>query len=94
MDDSTPASSPVKPNLKLEKHEEEDKVNATLFKQIIGSLIYVCNSQPDISFSIRLVSRYISEPRVSHMKAAMKILRYLRGLINYEILFLRNSESK
>ena len=69
MDNSTPASSLVEPNLKLEKHGEKDKVDATLFKQIVGSLIYVCNIRPDIGFSVRVVIRYMSGPRVSHMKA-------------------------
>ncbi|XP_050878860.1 uncharacterized mitochondrial protein AtMg00810-like [Lathyrus oleraceus] len=52
MDDLTPTSSPVEQNLKLEKHGEEDKVDATLFKQIVGSLRYVCNNRPDIGFSV------------------------------------------
>src|SRR4051812_37791853 len=58
------------------------------------SMRYVCNSRSDISFSIGLVSRYMSEPKVSHMKAVKRILRYLKGSINYEILFPRDSESK
>lgn len=87
MDDSTPASSLIEPKLKLEKHGEEDKVDATLFKKIVGSLRYVCNSRPDISFSIKLISIYMSKPRVSHLKATRRILRYLKGLINYGILF-------
>lgn len=78
MDDLTPASLLVEPNLKLEKHGEEDKVDATLFKQIVESLRYVCNSQPDIGFSVELVIRYMSEPMVSYMKAARRTLRYLK----------------
>ncbi|XP_050902079.1 uncharacterized mitochondrial protein AtMg00810-like [Lathyrus oleraceus] len=73
MDDSTPASSPIKPNMKLEKHGEEDKVDATLFKQIVGSLRYVCNSRPDICFSVELVNRCMSEPKVSHMKMLIDV---------------------
>ncbi|XP_050896405.1 secreted RxLR effector protein 161-like [Lathyrus oleraceus] len=94
MDDSTPASSHVELNLKLEKHVEEDKVDKTLFKQIVGSLRYVCNIQPDIGFSVGSVRRYMSEPRVSNMKIARRILRYLKRSINYGILFPRDSESK
>ncbi|XP_050914850.1 uncharacterized mitochondrial protein AtMg00810-like [Lathyrus oleraceus] len=77
MDDLTPASSPIEPNLKFEKHGEEDKTDATLVKQIIGSQRYMCNSRPDICFSVELVSIYMSEPRVSHMMVARRILRYL-----------------
>ena len=87
MDNSNPASSPIEPNVKLEKNGEEDKVDVTLFKQIVGSLRYLYNSQPDIGFAVELVSRYMSEPRVSHIKAARRILRYLKGSINCGILF-------
>lgn len=48
MDQSNPASSLVETNLKLEKHGKEDIVNEILFKQIVGSQRYVCNSRPDI----------------------------------------------
>lgn len=78
-DDSTSASSPVEPNLKMEKHGEEEKVNATLFKKIVRSMRYVCNSRSDIGFSVGLVRRYMSGSKVSHMKATRRILSYLKG---------------
>src|SRR4051812_23482341 len=89
-----PASSPVEPNLKLEKNREEDKVDVTLFKQIVGSLRYMCNSRPNKGFTVRLVRKYMSEPRVSHMKTARRILRYLKGSIEYGIIFRQNYEDK
>ena len=49
---------------------EKDKVNTTLFKQIVGSLRYVCNNRPDIGFLVGLVSKYTDKSKVSHMKAA------------------------
>ncbi|XP_050877810.1 secreted RxLR effector protein 161 [Lathyrus oleraceus] len=94
MDNLTSASLSVKPNLKLEEHGKEHKVDTTFFKKIVGSLRYVCNSLPDIGFSVGLVSKYLNEPKVSHMKAVRRILRYLKGSINYEILFQRDSERK
>lgn len=51
IDDLNSASSPVEPNMKLEKNGEEDKVGVTLFKQIVGSLRYMCNNIPDIGFT-------------------------------------------
>lgn len=76
--DSNTTSSHVKLNLKLEKHADESKVDVTLFKQIVGSPRYVCNSRPDIGFSVGLGRIYMDEPNVSHMKAARRILRYLK----------------
>jgi hypothetical protein len=83
MFESNSATSPVKENLKLEKRGEEEKVHATLFKHIIGSLRYLCNSRPDIGFSVGLVSRYMDDPIISHMKVTRRILKYLNATINY-----------
>lgn len=94
MVDSNLASSPIEPNLKLEKHGDEDKVEVNLFKQIVGSLRYVCNSRLDIGFSVRLVSMYMDEPNVSHMKVARRIPRYLKESLNCGALILQDSESK
>lgn len=87
---SNPAAFPIKSNLKLEKNGDEDKVDATLFKQIVGSLRYVRNSRPDIGFSVGLVSRYMDDLRVSHMQVTRRIFRYLKGTLNYGILFPRS----
>lgn len=94
MADLNPASSPVKPTLKLEKHGEEFKVDVTLFKQIVGSLRYVCNRRIDICFSVELVRRYMDEPKVSHMKDIKRIMIYLKGSLNCGILFPQESEGK
>lgn len=94
MVDSNLTSSPVEPNLKLKKHENEDKVDVTLFKQIVGSLRCVWKSRLDIGFSVGLVRRIMDESKVSHMKTVRRILRYLKWSINRGILFPRDSESK
>lgn len=69
----------VEAKLKLIKREDEKAVDGTLFKQIVGSLRFLCNNRPDISFGVCLVSRFMSDPRVSHMVAAKRIQRYLKG---------------
>lgn len=94
MSDSNVAFSLIEQNLKLEKHVEEDKVDVTLFKQIVGSLWYVSNNRPGIGFSVELVNRYMDEPKVSHMNAARTILRYLKGSLNCGILFLQYIDDK
>lgn len=67
MDGSNLGSSPVKPTMKLEKHGEEDQVDITLSKQIVGSLRYVCNSRPDKGFSVGLISKYRMK-RICHTR--------------------------
>ncbi|XP_052730517.1 secreted RxLR effector protein 161-like [Vigna angularis] len=80
-------------NLKLFSQEKESKVDATLFKQIVRFLRYMCNSRPDISFGVGLVSRFMHDPRQSHLAAAKHILRYLKGTTNYSLLFPKKLNS-
>ncbi|XP_017413020.1 uncharacterized protein LOC108324590 [Vigna angularis] len=62
-------------NLKLTNQLDEKKVDATLYKQIVGSLRYICNSRPDINYGVGLVSRFMSDPRQSHLATTKHILR-------------------
>jgi len=87
MFESNSAASLVKENLKLEKGGEEEKVDATLFKHIVGLLRYLCNSRPNIGFSVGLVSRYMDDPLISHMMVTRRILKYLNATINYGFFF-------
>ncbi|MCI68489.1 hypothetical protein A2U01_0089750, partial [Trifolium medium] len=51
MTECTPAITPMEVNLKLDKSLNEEEVDPTTFKQIVGSLRYLCNSRPDICFA-------------------------------------------
>ncbi|PNY18017.1 copia-type polyprotein [Trifolium pratense] len=87
MTDCTHAITPMEANLKLEKNQNEEAVDPTMFKQIVGCLRYLCNSRPDICFVVGLVSRFMEEPRKSHMNAARRVLRYIAGTLEFGILF-------
>ncbi|XP_070007932.1 secreted RxLR effector protein 161-like [Nicotiana sylvestris] len=54
-------------------------VNQTMYRGIIRSLLYLTASRPDIVFSVGLCARFQSNPKESHLKAAKRILRYLKG---------------
>ena len=88
MDQCNGARVPAAGNLKLTEALEEIAVDSTLFKQIVGSLRFICNSRPDISYAVGLISRFMCNPRVSHMAAAKHILRYLKETTGYGLLFL------
>ncbi|XP_075080458.1 secreted RxLR effector protein 161-like [Nicotiana tabacum] len=59
--------------------ETGSPMNQTMYRGIIGSLLYLTASRPDIVFSVGLCARFQSNPKESHLKAAKKILRYLKG---------------
>lgn len=52
-------------------------VDATLYRQLVGSLIYMTHSRPNISFVVSMVSRFTEKPHESHWFAVKKILRYI-----------------
>ena len=76
-----PSSSPAETNVKLVMNEEEEPAIPILFKQIVGSLRYLCNSRPDIAYAVGIISRFMSEPRVSHLLAAKRVMRYIKGTL-------------
>ena len=77
--------------MKVSKHDNEEKVNLTLFKSLVGSLRYLTYTRPYILFGVGLVSHYMEAATMTHLKIAKRILRYLKGTLDYELL---NSPSK
>ncbi|PNX73153.1 hypothetical protein L195_g029051 [Trifolium pratense] len=78
---------PSDSNLNLDEYSDEEKVDSTLFKQIVGSLRYLCNSRPDICYSVSVISKFMNIPKKSHMTAAKRILRYVKGSMKFGLLF-------
>ena len=66
---------------KLDKDEQEINVNIKLYKSIIGSLLYLTASKPDIMFSVYLCARFQSYPKESHLSTVKHIIKYLKGMI-------------
>jgi len=57
-------------------------VDQTKYRGLIGSLLYLTASRPDIMFVVCLCARYQANPKESHFKAAKRILKYLKGTTN------------
>jgi hypothetical protein len=58
------------------------------YQKLIGSLMYaMLGSRPDIAFAVSMVSRFAANPTPEHMKAAKRILRYLRGTLDYQLTY-------
>src|ERR1044072_6332114 len=87
MTGCNPVNVPVDLKSKLKRDDPSEAVDETLFKSIVGSLRFLCNTRPDICYGVGVISRFMCSPRQVHMGVAKKILRYLQGTEDYGILF-------
>ncbi|KAJ9542031.1 hypothetical protein OSB04_028537 [Centaurea solstitialis] len=83
--------TPMEPPLKLDKDSKGKSVDVTLYRGMIGSLLYLTASQPDIMYATCLCARYQADPKESHMKAVKRIFRYLKGTPNLGLWYPRDS---
>ncbi|RVW60251.1 Retrovirus-related Pol polyprotein from transposon TNT 1-94 [Vitis vinifera] len=79
MKDCNPVSTPTQFGLKLNKDHGGKKVDNIIYKQIVGSLMYLTATRPDIMHSVSLISRYMENPTELHFLAAKRICHYLQG---------------
>ena len=62
-------------------------MDVTLYKSLIGSLRYLLHTRPDMTYSVSILSGYIVNPTSDHWIAAKKVLRYLKGTIDFGLLY-------
>lgn len=83
-------STPLDQNVKLSSVDETKEVDGTLYQQLVGSLNYLTTTRPDISYSVSILSQYMAKPLESHWIAAKKVLRYLKGTVNFGLMYADN----
>ena len=81
MENCKEASTPITTGCYLDADEIGVGVDQTKFRQLIGSLLYLTASRPDIMFSVCLCVRFQAKPKESHYVPAKRILKYLKGTI-------------
>lgn len=85
MEDCKLAPSPFQFGVKLSLTCTSPKEDATLYRQLVDSLLYLTHSHLDISFVVGLVAQHMQHPHENHWKAAKRILQYIRGTVQFEI---------
>ena len=83
---------PMASNLKLLSDASSNSVNAMMYRQMIGSLMYLTNTRPYIFFGVNTLSQFMADPRHVHLIAAKNILRYLKGTVNYGLKYETNQK--
>ena len=94
MDNAKPAKTPMSSSTKLDADKKGNKIDEKLFRGMIGSLLYLTASRPNIMFSVCLCARFQSNPRESHLTAVKRILRYLIGTTHLGLWYPKISSSQ
>ncbi|MCI09298.1 cationic amino acid transporter 1-like, partial [Trifolium medium] len=94
MNGCNSVSNPSETNLKLDECINEEKVDSTMFRQMVGSLRYLCNSRPDICYSVSVISKFMHDPRKPYLIAAKRIFRYIKGTVDFGLLFPYGTDSE
>ncbi|KAM0044971.1 putative RNA-directed DNA polymerase [Helianthus debilis subsp. tardiflorus] len=81
-----PSSFPMEQGLKLDKGEDEQRVNAGQYRRLIGRLLYLQATRPDIAYSVNVLSQFVGDPRQPHLDAATRVVRYLKTTLGQGIL--------
>ncbi|GKA25320.1 hypothetical protein Tco_0711429, partial [Tanacetum coccineum] len=74
--------TPMSSDIKLMKDEKCESVDSTNYRGMIGSLLYLTASRPDIMFSVCLCARFQEDPETSHLKSVKCIFRYIKGIMH------------
>ena len=84
-----PIDTPIDVNIKMSTHSGGKEVDS---QRLVGKLIYLSHTRPNIAFSISLVSHFMHNFKEDHLQAVFRILRYLKGSLGRGLLFSKRDE--
>ncbi|XP_061371667.1 uncharacterized mitochondrial protein AtMg00810-like [Gastrolobium bilobum] len=88
-----PATTPFDPSQKMQRIQGEPSQDATSYKRLIGRLLYLTTTRPDIAFSVQQLNQYVVNPMQSHHITTLRILRYLKCSTGKRLLFPANNNT-
>ena len=94
MLDCKAMTTPMTTSLKLLNDDTSEVVDAMLYRQIIGSLMYLTNTRTHICFLVNTLSQYMVNPKHIHLIGAKQVMRYLKGTLDYGLRYTSSGEIK
>ncbi|XP_019096539.1 PREDICTED: uncharacterized protein LOC109130904 [Camelina sativa] len=79
-------------NLKLGLSKSDFLPNPEVYRHLVGRLIYLLITRPELSYSVQHLSQFMKTPRIDHMEAALRVVRYLKGTPRQGIFLSSNSD--
>ncbi|MFS7989867.1 putative RNA-directed DNA polymerase [Helianthus anomalus] len=94
MWEANEVKNPIVPGTILTKSSAGEDANGTEYMSLVGSLMYLKVTRPDLMYVVSLLSRFMSKPKEEHMAVAKRVLRYVKGSINFGLFYGRNLNQK
>lgn len=94
MLNAKPLQLPLDIHVKLTPDLGDSLPNPLVYQRLLGQLIYLTITRPDICFSVQLLSQYMNKPTTAHLQAAYCLLRYITGSVSQEILLVSQSAAQ
>ncbi|GKE83170.1 retrovirus-related pol polyprotein from transposon TNT 1-94 [Tanacetum coccineum] len=91
MDSCDPVDTPMVDRLKLDEDPLGIPVDQTRFRSMVGSLMYLTASRPDLVFVVCMCARYQASPTKKHLEALKRVFQYLRGTINWGLWYPKDT---
>ncbi|XP_050914949.1 uncharacterized mitochondrial protein AtMg00810-like [Lathyrus oleraceus] len=93
MDDFKAMSTPMGSRTYVDQDESGVSINITKYQVMIGSLLYLTASRPDIMFSVCLCARFQANPKEPHLIIIKRITKYLKGITNVRLWYPKGSKT-
>ena len=87
LENTAAKPTPMSPTIHLDRDEDGKSVDQKLYRSMIGSLLYLTASRPDIMMSVCLCARFQANPKESHMRAVKRIIRYLTKTKDFGLFY-------
>lgn len=85
--DCKPVDTPMMPNYKMEETQDQVPANKERYQRLVGKLIYLSHTRPDIAYAVSQVSQFMHNPSEEHMSVVVRILKYLKGTLGKGLFF-------
>nr|AAD25646.1 putative retroelement pol polyprotein [Arabidopsis thaliana] len=87
MLDCKPSSIPMTPNIRLSKNDGLLLEDKEMYRRLVGKLMYLTITRPDITFAVNKLCQFSSAPRTAHLAAVYKVLQYIKGTVGQGLFY-------
>ena len=91
LQEATSVDTPMEVNIKLRKENGDLLIDPSLYRKLVGSLVYLTITRPGISFVVQQVNQFLQTPRHLHLTVVHRIIRYVHGTVARGLFFPANN---